>query len=220
MLPEEFPLVLTVFMVMGAWRMSRARVLTRRAAAIETLGAATVLCTDKTGTLTANRMRWSKRSPPPGVDTGGLLQLGGARQRSRRLDPMDRALAGAAGDRRRRPLVRAAVLRRELLAVHPGLARGRSGASVVATKGAPEAIAALCRLDAAGGRRIAARVERWPRRHPRARRGPSRIARPAAARHAARLRLPRGPAWSASPIRCAPRCPPRSPSAAPPASAS
>ena len=56
MLPEEFPVVLTVFMAMGAWRMSQARVLTRRAAAIETLGSATVLCTDKTGTLTENRM--------------------------------------------------------------------------------------------------------------------------------------------------------------------
>ena len=52
MLPEEFPVVLTVFMAMGAWRISRARVLTRRPAAIETLGSATVLCTDKTGTLT------------------------------------------------------------------------------------------------------------------------------------------------------------------------
>jgi Ca2+-transporting ATPase len=56
MLPEEFLVVLTVFMAMGAWRISRARVLTRRAAAIEALGAATVLCTDKTGTLTQNRM--------------------------------------------------------------------------------------------------------------------------------------------------------------------
>ncbi|HVB15003.1 MAG TPA: ATPase, partial [Stellaceae bacterium] len=56
MLPEEFPLVLTAFMVMGAWRIARAHVLTRRIAAIETLGAATVLCTDKTGTLTQNRM--------------------------------------------------------------------------------------------------------------------------------------------------------------------
>ena len=56
MLPEEFPVVLTVFMAMGAWRISRARVLTRRAAAIEALGSATVLCTDKTGTLTENRM--------------------------------------------------------------------------------------------------------------------------------------------------------------------
>ena len=56
MLPEEFPLVLTVFMVMGAWRIAQARVLTRRAASIETLGSVTVLCTDKTGTLTENRM--------------------------------------------------------------------------------------------------------------------------------------------------------------------
>ena len=56
MLPEELPVILTVFMAMGAWRISRARVLTRRAAAIETLGSATVLCTDKTGTLTENRM--------------------------------------------------------------------------------------------------------------------------------------------------------------------
>lgn len=56
LLPEEFPLVLAVFMAMGAWRISQVRVLTRRAAAIETLGATTVLCTDKTGTLTENRM--------------------------------------------------------------------------------------------------------------------------------------------------------------------
>src|SRR6266436_3555979 len=56
MLPAEFPVVLAVFMAMGAWRISQARVLTRRAAAIETLGSATVLCSDKTGTLTENRM--------------------------------------------------------------------------------------------------------------------------------------------------------------------
>lgn len=56
LLPEEFPLVLTVFMVMGAWRISKVGVLTRKASAIETLGAATVLCTDKTGTLTHNKM--------------------------------------------------------------------------------------------------------------------------------------------------------------------
>ena len=63
MLPEEFPVVLTVFMAMGAWRISRARVLTRRAAAIETLGSATVLCTDKTGTLTENRMSIAELRP-------------------------------------------------------------------------------------------------------------------------------------------------------------
>jgi P-type Ca2+ transporter type 2C len=56
MLPEEFPVVLTVFLVLGAWRISQQHVLTRNAPAVETLGAATVLCTDKTGTITLNRM--------------------------------------------------------------------------------------------------------------------------------------------------------------------
>lgn len=56
LLPEEIPLVLAVFMAMGAWRISKARVLTRRASAIESLGAVTVLCTDKIGTLTENKM--------------------------------------------------------------------------------------------------------------------------------------------------------------------
>ena len=55
-LPEEFPVVLTVFLALGAWRMSRKQVLTRRSPVIETLGSATVLCVDKTGTLTLNRM--------------------------------------------------------------------------------------------------------------------------------------------------------------------
>ena len=56
MLPEEFPVILTVFMAAGAWRISKRNVLTRRINVIETLGAATVLCVDKTGTLTENRM--------------------------------------------------------------------------------------------------------------------------------------------------------------------
>jgi P-type Ca2+ transporter type 2C len=64
MLPEEFPVVLTVFMAMGAWRISQARVLTRRATAIEALGSATVLCTDKTGTLTENRMTITRAAVP------------------------------------------------------------------------------------------------------------------------------------------------------------
>ncbi len=60
LLPEEIPVVLTVFLALGAWRMSQKRVLTRRMPAIETLGSATVLCVDKTGTLTLNRMSVGK----------------------------------------------------------------------------------------------------------------------------------------------------------------
>ena len=59
-LPEEFPMVLIVFLALGAWRMSGRKVLTRRVPAVETLGHATVLCVDKTGTLTANRMEVKK----------------------------------------------------------------------------------------------------------------------------------------------------------------
>jgi len=55
-LPEEFPVVLTIFMALGAWHLSKKNVLTRKPSAIETLGAATVLCTDKTGTITLNKM--------------------------------------------------------------------------------------------------------------------------------------------------------------------
>ena len=106
-LPEEFPLVLTVFLVLGAWRMSQSKVLTRRSAAVEALGAATVLCTDKTGTLTQNRMaiREAGRRRARPVDrraTGRSVAGGGPRAwsssailASRRdpFDPMERAFA-------------------------------------------------------------------------------------------------------------------------------
>jgi Ca2+-transporting ATPase len=63
-LPEEFPVVLTIFMALGAWRISQHQVLTRRVAAVVMLGAATVLCTDKTGTLTLNRMTITQIAHP------------------------------------------------------------------------------------------------------------------------------------------------------------
>ncbi len=60
LLPEEFPVILSVFLALGAWRMSKKNVLTRKPAAIESLGSSTVLCVDKTGTLTQNRMTVAK----------------------------------------------------------------------------------------------------------------------------------------------------------------
>src|SRR5262249_2772214 len=66
-LPEEFPIILTLFLAIGAWRIARRNVLVRRMPALEALGAATVLCVDKTGTLTENRM------------TATMLSVGGGR---------------------------------------------------------------------------------------------------------------------------------------------
>jgi Ca2+-transporting ATPase len=162
MLPEEFPLVLTVFMAMGAWRISRAHVLTRRAAAIESLGAATVLCTDKTGTLTENHMRVASvrvhdqiltlddRANPAlqqAVRCGLLASV------PRPFDPMDLAFHELAQNNSITAdglqLMRTFGLQPELLAVtqlwrptQPG------GNSLAFAKGAPEAVASLCGFDA------------------------------------------------------------------------
>jgi Ca2+-transporting ATPase len=169
MLPEEFPVVLTVFMAMGAWRISLARVLTRRAAAIETLGSATVLCTDKTGTLTENRMtivelrlkdgtvfRPSGKSEMP-VQFRDLSEFGLLASAPEPFDPMERAFHTLARERlseesHRHPhwkLVQAYGLRLDLLAVTQVWQANGEAEYVVATKGAPEAIAGLCRLSAA-----------------------------------------------------------------------
>ncbi|HVY16832.1 MAG TPA: cation-translocating P-type ATPase [Rhodopila sp.] len=162
MLPEEFPLVLTVFMVMGAWRMSQARVLTRRASAIEALGEATALCTDKTGTLTENRMRVSALQagdetlavgegtaiPPPFrplVATAALASAPIA------YDPMDQAMHTLAHSLNEAApdlaLERVYGLRPDLFAVTQAWLRPGTNDARIAAKGAPEAIARLCRLD-------------------------------------------------------------------------
>jgi len=160
MLPEEFPLVLAVFMTMGAWRISQARVLTRRAAAIEALGAATVLCTDKTGTLTRNEMSVAECVPAEGMDMPRLLRWASLACAPEAFDPMDRAIAQAAGaPDDGRSLVRGYALSAGLLAVTqvwrlPGASR-----LLVASKGAPEAIIELCRLDPAAAAAIRAAVE-------------------------------------------------------------
>ncbi|WP_198027950.1 cation-translocating P-type ATPase [Bradyrhizobium murdochi] len=170
MLPEEFPVVLTVFMAMGAWRISLARVLTRRAAAIETLGSATVLCTDKTGTLTENRMTIVELRLRGGYlfrpDDGSempapfrkLSEFGLLASAPEPFDPMERAfhtlarerLLGASHQHPNWKLVHAFGLRPDLLAVthfwQPDSSRQEY---VVAAKGAPEAIAGLCQLSAA-----------------------------------------------------------------------
>ncbi|HEU4780754.1 MAG TPA: cation-translocating P-type ATPase, partial [Steroidobacteraceae bacterium] len=167
LLPEEFPLVLTVFMVMGAWRLSRSRVLTRRASAIEALGAATVLCTDKTGTLTRNLMTvaalqtsadaWRPDMTPQRITASpsltDLLSAATLASDAQRLDPMDRSLAElrdlAQPAAENGAMLREYPLHPDLLAV-TRVWRLKEGDEVtVAAKGAPEAIARLCSLPEA-----------------------------------------------------------------------
>ena len=179
MLPEEFPVVLTVFMAMGAWRIGRAGVLTRRAAAIETLGSATVLCTDKTGTLTENRMSVAELWVPSGEVAAAnnsaafpeqfhsLLRTAAMASAIHPTDPMELALFSAQSTSNEgRPmageLVHAYALGPELLAMSN--VWQQAGQLTVTAKGAPEAVAALCRLQPRERAAVSSAVEEMARR--------------------------------------------------------
>jgi Ca2+-transporting ATPase len=178
LLPEEFPVVLTVFLALGAWRMAKVGVLTRKMTAIETLGAVQVLCTDKTGTLTLNRMTvrrlWTENlefERPDGVtvlpeEVHSLVEFAVLASPRESLDPMEQAfrelahsyLADTEHLHPRWQAVREYPLSPELLAVtHVWQAPG-STSLVVAVKGAPEAVFDLCHLSPADGDRWRARV--------------------------------------------------------------
>ncbi|MEQ1865526.1 MAG: HAD-IC family P-type ATPase, partial [Micropepsaceae bacterium] len=164
MLPEEFPLVLAVFLVMGAWRIAQARVLTRRAASIETLGAVTVLCTDKTGTLTENKMRlihaatfdetWDANDETHSPAIQHLLKVATLAGLQEPFDPMERALQDVW---RQQDTSLALVFGGRELMEHEGVTPERlamiqvwreaaNGNTLSAAKGAPEAIAQMCLL--------------------------------------------------------------------------
>ena len=167
-LPEEFPVILAVFMALGAWRISQYGVLTRRPDAIETLGATTVLCTDKTGTLTENRMVISKlygsgqmlavhdlnELPEPWHE---LVEYGILASEKQPFDPMERALhelgnrtlSGSEHLHHEWEIVHEYSLSPELLAMsHVWQGDGHEH-HLVAAKGAPEAIIDLCHLPEA-----------------------------------------------------------------------
>jgi len=165
MLPEEIPVAMTVFFAIGAWRLAQIKVLARRPAIVEMLGAATVLCVDKTGTLTENRMRISMLAvSDQTIDpVGGEAELPPAFQRlvefaylataRSTLDPMDQAVSAFATDafagrallHDEWPITREYGISPELLAMSQ-VWRNEQGQHIVATKGAPEAIAELCHL--------------------------------------------------------------------------
>lgn len=175
LLPEEFPVVLAVFMALGAWRMSRKHILTRRSPVIETLGTATVVCVDKTGTLTLNSMRIAELvvgdrhvvldGQPLPPDCADLVEFGMLASPVHPFDPMDRAFVDLADERLTRPehagwdLVREYPLSDTVLALTHVWRPPDGAGCVVAAKGAPEAIADLCRLGGPRARRLADQVQ-------------------------------------------------------------
>ncbi|HEY2388912.1 MAG TPA: HAD-IC family P-type ATPase [Candidatus Binatia bacterium] len=179
MIPEEFPVILTLFLALGAWRMSRRHVLVRRMPAVEALGSITVLCVDKTGTLTENRMaammlsadggRWDLRAnanEPLPEQYHRLLEFAVLASQQRAFDPMERAineagercLAGTEHLHRNWQLLREYPLSPELLAISHVWRSVEHTRWIVAAKGAPEAVIDLCHLDDARAATLAHEV--------------------------------------------------------------
>ena len=170
LIPEELPMVLAVFLALGAWRLATHRVLVRHSAVIEALGGATVLCVDKTGTLTENQMQvarlWTASGDMavgPDVPLAGLFvvlaRIAALASAVRPVDPMDKAirslLLGAgpgAVDAAEGP-ERAWPLRPELMAVIQ-LWRQAGDQRLAAAKGAPEAVFRLCKMSDAEVKRL------------------------------------------------------------------
>ncbi len=164
-LPEEFPVVLMIFLSLGAWRMSKRHVLTRDTAAIEMLGAATVLCVDKTGTLTMNKMILSSmyvKGTSYNIEKNGgkplpetfhdLLEFGRLASQKDPFDPIEKEittttekfLSNTEHIHEQWQLIREYPLSKHLLALSNVWESADRRKHVIAAKGAPEAIADLC----------------------------------------------------------------------------
>jgi Ca2+-transporting ATPase len=176
-LPEEIPVILTVFLALGAWRLSKSKVLTRRVPAVEALGAITVLAVDKTGTLTQNRMqvaglvageeRFDTESADLPEIFHTLVEFALLATPLDPFDPMEKAiqafgharLTGTEHVHDDRSPTRQYDLAPDILAMTRVFATTRPEVYALATKGAPEAVADLCHLPAPERAAIAREVE-------------------------------------------------------------
>jgi len=135
-IPEEFPMVFALYLALGAWRLARHRALIRRLAKVETLGATTVIATDKTGTLTAGRLELrlfvqADGSVATGIERARLLEAAILASEPSGHDPLDAAiLRDAVG-----------TPEGELVASHPFDPRGKSTVQVWRRDGRLESFA-------------------------------------------------------------------------------
>lgn len=164
-LPEEFPVVLTVFLALGAWRLSKRNVLTRKSSAIETLGSATVLCSDKTGTITQNKMEvavvyngkefcYSNDFVKKNSLFSPVISIANQASQVKPVDPMEIAIREMQDQFYPTELPASAFIReyplsREMMAMTRVMQNTEDAANPynVYAKGAPETIFSLCKLD-------------------------------------------------------------------------
>jgi Ca2+-transporting ATPase len=150
MIPEEFPVILTVFLSMGAWRLARKKSLVRKLPAVETLGAVSVLCVDKTGTITMNQMTvrdtWALNE-----DTNNLSHVMGLGCETDAYDPMEKAMlvyCESLGISKEHifggKLIAEYAFTNELKMM--GHVWRHDGEIIIAAKGSPERILTICNL--------------------------------------------------------------------------
>jgi Ca2+-transporting ATPase len=179
LLPEEFSVVLLIFLSMGAWRMSKRNVLVRRMPAIETLGSSTVLCVDKTGTLTLNKMILSSiysgneyceidKSECLLENFHELLEFSYLASLQDPFDPLEKEIKKSTEKflpdhediHSEWKLIREYPLSKNLLALSNVWESNDHRKHVIATKGAPEAIFELCHLNEAEKEKMLSQVQK------------------------------------------------------------
>jgi Ca2+-transporting ATPase len=146
-LPEEFPVVFTVFLGVGVYRLARRQALVRRSVVVENIGRVTCICSDKTGTITEGLLRLAHLLPAERLTAEELRRFAAIAARAESGDPMDLAILEGSPSRNIEHLATFPFTedrRREA-----GVVREEGEIVLVAAKGAPETILAMCRLSAA-----------------------------------------------------------------------